>query len=214
MPPFNCVQGLTLWEGVWKGGSDQNSHLGSGQKKLYCNCFQNMSLNVHFKFIFADLFLVPFLLTQTSVSQAFPIAAVLLYPREENQEIIEFCKGKEVFLSTCEAMCQMVVLNEAGVPVPGKLVSALTICHVTYQAQLPCLSSWYRKSIVSSLINSAWKVPASMASFVNRHSWHEAIRTEEATFCRTCQGHPLQKRIWQSSAHIFPPGEECMLNSH
>lgn len=40
------------------------------------------------------------------------------------------------------------------------------------------------------------------AYFVSMHSGGETRRNEEATFSRTFQGHPLQTRIWQSTAHL------------
>lgn len=143
-----------------KGGSDRSWHLGTGQReKQYCSCFQNISVWLSI----TDLSLVLLLLPQTSAFQAFAVAAFLFCPREEIQELIEFCKVNEIFQSTCETMCQVVVLNGAGVPVPGKLVSALRICHITYRPTFHFLTHGGGERTVFSLGNSVWQVPASMA---------------------------------------------------
>ena len=70
--------------------TDRNGHLGS---KMQTNRFQKSVSKCPFQVHFADIFLIPFLLVQTSASQASTIAVVLFYWREESQELIEFCKG-------------------------------------------------------------------------------------------------------------------------
>lgn len=57
---------------------------------------QNQCLNVHFMCIFEDLFLIPFLVTQGTATEALTIAAILFYPREGTQELTESCKVNEV----------------------------------------------------------------------------------------------------------------------
>lgn len=70
---------------------------GWARERGHHNCFQKSCLDVHFKFIFADLFLVLFLVTVKTASHAFSIVAVLFYPMEGAQELIEFYKVNEVF---------------------------------------------------------------------------------------------------------------------
>ena len=61
----SSVQGLTRGKACQrKEGSDRNCHLGLGQgERGHRTCFQKSCLDVHFKLIFADLFLVLFLVT-------------------------------------------------------------------------------------------------------------------------------------------------------
>lgn len=181
---------------------------------------KNQCLNVHFKFTFADHFLILFLVTQTTAFQAFTIVVISFYPVEETQELIEFCKVNGVFLNTCETMCHMVALNEASVPVPGKLVSVLTICHITYSPSFYffTLRTAYSssESIVFFLWNSAWKVPKSITWRLTL--WAGTAEMKHLGLKRPLsarpQGHPLQTRMLQSSAHIFPPKEEYILNGY
>lgn len=95
----SSVQGLTRGRACQrKGGSDRNCHLGLGQgERGHRRCFQKSCLDVHFRFIFEDLFLVLFLVTVKNASHAFTIVAVLFYPTEGAQELIEFYKVNEVF---------------------------------------------------------------------------------------------------------------------
>lgn len=95
----SSVQGLTHGRACQrKEGSDRNCYLGLGQgERGHRNCFQKCCLDVHFKFISADLFLVLFLVTVKTASHAFTIVAVSFYPMEGAQELIEFYKVNEVF---------------------------------------------------------------------------------------------------------------------
>lgn len=94
----SSVQGLT--RGGLVRGKEALTGIaiwGWARERGHRNCFQKSCLDVHFKFIFADLFLVLFLVTVKTASHAFTIVAVLFYPTEGAQELIEFYKVNEVF---------------------------------------------------------------------------------------------------------------------
>lgn len=213
---LNCVEGLTLWEGIWeKGGSDRNWHLGSGQReKQDSNCFQKPMSECPFQVHLCRSFL-DFISCRTN--DCFPslnYSCDFVLPRGRNSRINWILWSKWSF---SEHLWNHVSYGSLKW---GRRSSSREICHITYSPSFYffTLRTAYSssESSVFFLWNNAWKVPRSIT--LRLTLWTGTAEMKHLGLKRLLsarpQGHTLKTRILQSSAHIFPLREEYILNGY